>query len=88
MNAKRVGQWIALTVFVVLVVCLAAEAVSWAVTPSWPARLLRDDEPRNPVSQRQADILHMPWLAQPYNSWGLRDAERSIKPTEIGRAHV
>jgi hypothetical protein len=79
-HTKRAAHWIALAAVAVAGCFAVAETISWAVVPPWPARVLRDDSPVNPVTEQQATALHMPWLAQPNNSWGLRDLERQVSP--------
>ena len=45
--------------------------------PSWPARAMN---PREPAQARPLAIpfKNQPWLADPDNSWGMRDVERSV----------
>ena len=46
-------------------------------TPSWPARAMN---PREPAPERVlgTPFKRQPWLADPDNSWGMRDRERTV----------
>ncbi len=53
--------------------------------PSWPARALRSTPPVNVVSSDFEGLADKPWIFEPYNSWGMRDKERSVaKPASGG----
>lgn len=62
------------------------EMLASFVAPSWPARALRSTPPVNVQSADFAEFLaDKPWMFEPYNSWGMRDKERSIaKPAADG----
>lgn len=63
------------------------EALSSLYAPSWPARVLRAAGPVNPVSAAVEPFKDQPWLAAPFNSWGMRDQERTVaKPAGAFRA--
>jgi SGNH hydrolase-like domain, acetyltransferase AlgX len=53
------------------------EILSSFVTPAWPARALVSREPA-PVRVLGTPYERQPWLAEPDNSWGMRDRERTI----------
>ena len=60
-------------------------AMASAFAPSWPARAM---VPRPPWEPRTlaAPFRQQPWLADPDNSWGMRDRERSFdKPPGVYR---
>lgn len=62
------------------------EAMASAFVPSWPARAM---VPRLPWEPRTlaAPFRQQPWLADPDNSWGMRDRERSFdKPPDVYRS--
>ena len=53
--------------------------------PSWPARALRSTPPVNVLSTDFTGLADKPWIFEPYNSWGMRDKERSVaKPAGSG----
>lgn len=53
--------------------------------PPWPARALRSTPPVNVQSSDFTGLADKPWIFEPYNSWGMRDKERSIaKPAGGG----
>jgi hypothetical protein len=54
------------------------EIVASFFAPAWPARALRATPPVNPVTAAALPFSEQPWLATPYNSWGMRDSERTI----------
>lgn len=77
------------TVFgaVLLVVTLVGiELLSSFLVPAWPARALNPREP-TPARMLAPPFKNQPWLADPDNSWGMRDVERSLaKPPGTRRA--
>jgi len=46
--------------------------------PPWPARALRSVPPVNPITATIRPFTKQSWIAAPYNSWGMRDAERTV----------
>ena len=48
------------------------EFLSSFYAPSWPARALRSVPPANPVTATTKPFSDQPWIADPYNSWGMR----------------
>ncbi len=54
------------------------EAIASLFVPSWPARALRIMPPHNPVSASVQPYADFPWLADRFNSWGMRDRERML----------
>jgi hypothetical protein len=64
---------------VVLLTSAGIEGLSSLVVPPWPARALRWSLPINPVSAGQEPFASRPWMAEPFNSWGMRDKERTIE---------
>jgi hypothetical protein len=66
---------------ILLVVTLVGiEVLSSYFVPAWPARAIN---PREPALARtmSAPFRNQPWLADPDNSWGMRDIERTIAKT-------
>jgi hypothetical protein len=72
---------------ILLAVTLAGiEFLAAFYTPSWPARAMNPREPA-PVRVLSAPFKNQPWLADPDNSWGMRDKERTVtKPPGTFRA--
>lgn len=72
---------------ILLVVTLVGiEVLASHFVPAWPARAIN---PREPALARTLSptFRNQPWLADPDNSWGLRDIERTIaKPAGLRRA--
>ena len=61
------------------------EVLASLEAPSWPARALRSTPPVNVQSSDFSGLADKPWIFEPYNSWGMRDKERSIaKPANGG----
>ena len=61
------------------------EFLSSFYVPDWPARAL-NPRPPAPVRVVQAHYKNQPWLADPDNSWAMRDIERTIaKPPGMRR---
>jgi hypothetical protein len=54
------------------------EFLSSFYAPPWPARALRTVPPTNPVTATTKPFSNQPWIAEPYNSWGMRDSERTV----------
>jgi hypothetical protein len=57
---------------------IGIEALASFLAPAWPARALRWNAPINPISAAREPYASRPWMAEPFNSWGMRDKERSI----------
>jgi hypothetical protein len=64
------------------------EFLSSFYAPSWPARALRSVPPTNPVTATTKPFSNQPWIAEPYNSWGMRDSERTVAKPEGGAPRV
>ena len=76
-DRKRLAFW---TIFgtILLATSLAGiEFLASFYTPSWPARAMNPREPA-PVRVLSAPFKRQPWLADPDNSWGMRDHERTV----------
>ncbi len=54
------------------------EILSSFYVPAWPARAMNPREPA-PVRHLATSFKNQPWLADPDNSWGMRDSERTIE---------
>jgi SGNH hydrolase-like domain, acetyltransferase AlgX len=72
---------------ILLVATLAGlEFLSSFLTPNWPARAIVSRDP-TPVRELGTPYKRQPWLAEPDNSWGMRDRERTVaKPQGTSRA--
>ena len=57
---------------------IGIETLASFVAPAWPARELRWIAPINPVSAAREPYASRPWMAERFNSWGMRDKERSV----------
>jgi hypothetical protein len=63
---------------ILLAVTLAGiEFMASFYAPSWPARAMNPREPA-PVRVLSTPFKRQPWLADPDNSWGMRDRERTV----------
>ena len=86
---SRRKRWVFGTLFgVILAVAtlVGIEVLSSFYVPAWPARAMNPREPA-PVRLLAAPFKNQPWLADPDNSWGMRDSERTIdKPPGAWRA--
>jgi hypothetical protein len=60
------------------VTLMGLEGLASLEAPSWPARALRSTPPVNVQSTDFAGPADKPWIFEPYNSWGMRDRERSV----------
>ncbi len=68
------------------VTLVGIEVLSSFYVPDWPARAL-NPRPPAPVRILQTAYKNQPWIADPDNSWAMRDTERTIaKPPETRRA--
>jgi hypothetical protein len=56
--------------------------------PTWPARALRSVPPSNPVTATTEPFSEQPWMAAPYNSWGMRDTEHALAKPANGAPRV
>ncbi|MBS0522198.1 MAG: hypothetical protein JSS04_01080 [Proteobacteria bacterium] len=60
------------------VTLVGIEAISSFFAPPWPARELRWTAPINPISAAREPYASRPWMAEPFNSWGMRDTEHTV----------
>lgn len=77
---SRRKRWLFGTAFgaILLVATLVGiEVLSSFYAPAWPARAMNPREPA-PVRLLATPFKNQPWLADPDNSWGMRDTERTI----------
>lgn len=65
---------------------IGIEGLTSFFTPAWPARALRATAPVNPVSAAHEPYASRPWMAERFNSWGMRDKERGIAKDPAYRA--
>jgi hypothetical protein len=66
------------------VTLLGLEVLASFEAPSWPARALRSTLPVNVQPTDFAGLADKPWVFEPYNSWGMRDKERSLAKPAAG----
>lgn len=66
------------------VTLLGLEVLASFEAPSWPARALRSTPPVNVQPTDFAGLADKPWVFEPYNSWGMRDKERSLAKPAAG----
>jgi hypothetical protein len=82
-------RWVFGTLFGVILVgatLVGIEVLSSFYVPAWPARAMNPREPAL-VRPLPTPFKNQPWLADPDNSWGMRDSERTInKPPGLWRA--
>jgi hypothetical protein len=65
----------------VLATLAGVEAFASLYSPAWPARALR---PIEPVNVPPEGVELPAWMKEPFNSWGMRDRERSlIRPHDV-----
>src|SRR5262249_6320650 len=79
-NMGRSKHWVFGTLFGLILVAVSLvgiEFLSSFYLPAWPARAMN---PREPARERPlpTPFKNQPWLADPDNSWGMRDSERTI----------
>ncbi len=87
----RRKRWAFSGIFIVLlaVMTLAGiEVLSSFETPSWPAYALRSVPPGNPITSATRPFTAQRWIAEPYNSWGMRDIERTVAKPKGGPPRV
>jgi len=72
---RKTFYWLAYGALLLGVTVAGAELVAAFLVPSWPARMLRP-VPTGGVSQATGHVIDVT-----YNSWGMRDRERSITRT-------
>ena len=68
------------TIFGVILLVAAlvgTEVLASFYVPAWPARAMNPREPA-PVRLLSTPFKNQPWLADPDNSWGMRDIERTL----------
>jgi hypothetical protein len=66
---------------------IAVEFLASAYVPAWPARALRSYFPLNMPAGAPGDIAK-PWMAESFNSWGMRDREHSISRPPDTRSRI
>lgn len=85
---RRKG-WVFGALFGVILIAtslVGIEVLSSFYVPTWPARAMNPREPA-PVRVLPTPFKNQPWFADPDNSWGMRDSERTIdKPPGTWRA--
>ena len=70
------------------VTLVGIEVLSSFYVPDWPARAL-NPRPPAPVRILQTAYKNQPWIADPDNSWAMRDTERTIaKPPRNAARHL
>lgn len=84
-KGKRAVFSIVFGLILLAVTLVGIEVLASNFVPAWPARAINPREPA-PVRTLALPFKNQPWLADPDNSWGLRDVERSIaKPPGMRR---
>jgi hypothetical protein len=82
---KRVVFGVVYGLILAIVTLAGVEFLSSFVAPAWPARALRPVEPVNTATALKPPFSEQPWIAEPYNSWGMRDSEHTLaKPAGAG----
>ena len=85
-DRKRLAFWAIFGTILLATSLAGIEFLSSFYTPSWPARVMNPREPA-PVRLLSAPFKRQPWLADPDNSWAMRDRERTVaKPPGTQRA--
>lgn len=80
---RKTFFWLAYGALLLAVTVAGAEFVASFLVPSWPARMLRP-VPTGGASQATGHVINVA-----YNSWGMRDRERSIaRPPGVGMLTV
>ena len=75
---KRLAFGVIYGLILTLAALVGIEGLASFYTPSWPARALRSVPPANPVTATTQPFTEQPWISAPYNSWGMRDSERTV----------
>jgi SGNH hydrolase-like domain, acetyltransferase AlgX len=77
LDRKRLAFGAVFAAILVAVALAGSEFMASFYTPSWPARAMN---PREPAPERVlgTPFKRQPWLADPDNSWGMRDRERTV----------
>jgi len=85
-DRKRLAFWAIFGTILLGTTLAGIEFLASFYTPAWPARVMNPREPA-PVRLLSTPFKRQPWLADPDNSWGTRDHERTVaKPPGIRRA--
>jgi hypothetical protein len=80
---RKLIQWTLYAGFLVVVTVAGLEGLSALVVPAWPARELRSFDTAG-LSMSTLKSVVGPGLVPTYNSWGMRDQERSfVRPEGI-----
>lgn len=77
---SRGRRWVFGTLFgliLVVVTLVGIEVMASFYVPAWPARAMNPREPA-PVRILTEAFKNQPWMADPDNSWGMRDSERTV----------
>ncbi|MBI3198119.1 MAG: hypothetical protein HYZ40_11575 [Rhodospirillales bacterium] len=83
---KRLAFGIAYGLILTIATLAGIEIVASFYVPPWPARALRVVEPVTMPTTLGEPFSRQPWLAEPQNSWGMRDRERTpAKPAATDR---
>ena len=79
-------------VFFAAILCgttlIGIEALASFFAPAWPARELRWMAPVNPIVATREPYASRPWMAEPFNAWGMRDKDRSLAKDPAYRARA
>jgi hypothetical protein len=80
---KRLTFGVVFGALLVVVTLAGIEILSSFYVPPWPAWALRSVPPTNPMTTATRPFAAQPWIAAPYNSWGMRDSEHTLaKPSD------
>ena len=83
---KRLAFGVAYGLILAAATLVGIEVVASFYAPPWPARALRVVEPITVPTALGEPFSRQPWLAEPQNSWGMRDRERTLaKPAATDR---
>ena len=85
---KRLAFGIIYGLILAVATLAGLEALASLYAPSWPARALRSVPPLNTVTAETKPFTAQPWISAPYNSWGMRDAERTVAKPAGGPPRV
>lgn len=86
--ARRVAFGVIFASILAVATLLGIEGMASLFAPAWPARALRWTAPANPISASREPYASRPWMAEPFNSWGMRDRERTPAKDPAYRARA